>query len=554
MTQTLTPVMQDAGDARPRLPGEKAEWIICLLLTALLVAFHVMRVGYAGAFWRDEVGTLRIAESPSLLQGFSNQCDSAPILTAGLIHVWRWTGFGATPVGLRTFGMLVGLSILAVLWVSSLRMGGRPPLISLSLFALHPVVIQWGDTLRGYGLGTALALAGLLLAWEVVRTPRPRLGVAALMAVVFILEVNCLYMSAFFVFATCVGMGVVCLRSRQWVTLAVTAAAGAVSAGSMLLYLPVLRALNDVHELSALPRALFHPIQNLTESVGAAGVQMPAVWGGILIVGLAFACVVIVRTGSDLMLFATTSMLLSIGGFGLYLWKVGFDANVWYFIPCMGIVAWWLDSLRASAKLIAPRIALYVSLACAFYLVPANLAHAWRQVHERQTNVDQAAALIASHASDGDVVLIAPHYLAPAFARYYPRTDPILSLPPVDIHTPRLDHQFKAVMIREHPIDPVLAQIQQALQAGHRVWATEYFMLSRSDPRMSPMPPAPHAPTGWAANPYVFSWEVQTGWFLRDHARNVEIIALEKESGKGSGVNNRECVQKIGVFEGWKEQ
>ena len=54
--------------------------------------------------------------------------DSFPILMPLAFHIWMALGLGNSDLNLRLFGLLVGLGILAALWVSSWKIRRAPPL------------------------------------------------------------------------------------------------------------------------------------------------------------------------------------------------------------------------------------------------------------------------------------------------------------------------------------------------------------------------------------------------------------------------------------------
>src|ERR1700688_4736445 len=84
----------------------------------------------------------------------------------------RSRGGGAR--ALRAFGLAVGLGIAGILWLNARTTARTVPLLSLALLGLDVPFLVFGESLRGYGMGSALILLtyGLLArALAVRRSP-----------------------------------------------------------------------------------------------------------------------------------------------------------------------------------------------------------------------------------------------------------------------------------------------------------------------------------------------------------------------------------------------
>src|SRR4028119_1490782 len=133
---------------------------------------------HAGARWRDEAGAAQLAAFPSLREVFENFPHEAfPLLFPVTLRTYMGV-FGDSDLAFRLFGLAVGLAILAALWRNA-RAAGALPLAPPALVPLHPALpppraprplaplalVQpppafplYGDSIRGYGLGTLAIL------------------------------------------------------------------------------------------------------------------------------------------------------------------------------------------------------------------------------------------------------------------------------------------------------------------------------------------------------------------------------------------------------------
>src|SRR4029450_13291153 len=99
-------------------------------------------------------------------------------------------------------------------------------------------MIRTGDSLRGYGVGSALAVLTLAVIWRLSR--RPSLSTFCGAVVLAVLSVNSLYQNAFLLFAACCGGFVVCAVERRWRDMLPVLAVGVAAAVSLLPYIPLI--------------------------------------------------------------------------------------------------------------------------------------------------------------------------------------------------------------------------------------------------------------------------------------------------------------------------
>ena len=154
-----------------------------VLLSLLAVALHIVRAQNAGGLWRDEAGAVQLANLPTIGEVFQRFPHEAfPMLFPLTVRAWT-AAFGSSDLALRLFGLIVGLTILGVLWLNA-RSAGTVPLVSVALLGFHPWLLTYGDAVRGYGLGTALILLTFWAYARLVERPDGRaVAIAAVTAI-----------------------------------------------------------------------------------------------------------------------------------------------------------------------------------------------------------------------------------------------------------------------------------------------------------------------------------------------------------------------------------
>src|SRR5207247_3602352 len=182
-----------------------SNWITAALVTLFAAYLHVLFLLNAGGLWRDEAELVHLSLLPSFSEVWQNlPHDSCPILMHLVVRAWSAAAsLGNTDPGLRVLGLYVGLFLLLTFWLASWTMRGGAPLLAVTLAGLNLTMVRAGDSLRGYGLGSALAVLMLAVIWRLAC--RPSLTVFSCAVAVAVLSVQALYQNAFFVFAACCG-------------------------------------------------------------------------------------------------------------------------------------------------------------------------------------------------------------------------------------------------------------------------------------------------------------------------------------------------------------
>jgi hypothetical protein len=251
---------------------------MALVLTAVVAALSVVRMLHAGGLWRDEAGAARLAALPTLreIAGLF-QHEAFPPLFAVTVRAYSHMA-GSSDQALRVFGLAVGLTIAGILWLNAWTTARTVPLLSLALLGLDLPFLFFGESVRGYGMGSALILLtyGLLaraVAWQPAghsldgslaerqaprmargpgeagktepplsagpaplagrRSPAGLIGLAAIAAVA---SVQVLVSNAALLLALCTAAAMVAVARRRWLVAGGIVGCGAVAALSLLPY------------------------------------------------------------------------------------------------------------------------------------------------------------------------------------------------------------------------------------------------------------------------------------------------------------------------------
>jgi hypothetical protein len=498
---------------------------VALGATGLLLFLHLRLLVKAGPLWRDEVNSLVVATQPTLAALWARlDTESFPWLHFALLRAWCAAGLGSDP-GLRCFGLLFGLLILAALWLNRRLLGPSPPLVSLCLFALSPVAIRWGDSVRGYGLAVTTALLAFALLFRAVSRPRPlEIGLATLAGVA---SVQALYQNAVLLFAMgLAGATVSWTRGRRREAL-IPLGIGAVAALSLLPYAGVIARSHATTVVSVEPISLGSLLGVVSRALGTdPGLQgpvraMPVVWAGLLAVAVVVGTLRlraraprVSRRRRGLALYALLTLVVALPLYLAMLLQVGFRTQPWYYLTLMGVTVSGIESIL-DVRTAGLRLLRLCGAGALIGLVAPG-------VHEylglRQTNVDWVVRALGSPSAE-DLVVVVPWYYGVSFNRYYRGAAPWTMLPPLEdrsLHRPDL---VKAMLAREDPAEPVFERVRAVLAGGHRLFLVGSFAgrVAEAPPRL---PPAPTSPSGWWQGAYSASWSAQLQFELQHHARS----------------------------------
>ena len=233
-----------APDVRARLPKPGAEVLATLGGTLLAATLLVLAAMNVGPLWRDEVNTANLAQMPSAHDFWLNlSFESFPPLWPLLLRSGYALGWVDGDWTIRVMGLYVGFLFLGSLWLCIRWLGGRAPTLSVALLGCLPAFIFIVGANRAYGLGCCLLVLSFGTIWRLLECLSPaRILLAGGACLLF---AHCVYYDVILLVAMLAGGVLVALRRHQWKTLGVLAAMGLICAGSMAIYVPVVRRGSD---------------------------------------------------------------------------------------------------------------------------------------------------------------------------------------------------------------------------------------------------------------------------------------------------------------------
>ena len=523
---------------------------MALALTGASILLHLFSYTEAGGLWRDEIAITNIATLPSWGETFrALPHDHCPIVFPAVVRIWTALGLGQTNTGKRVLGLGVGLFLMASFWAAGRMMNGEPPLLFLSLVAVNPTIIRYGDSIRGYALGIALIVLTMGLIWRFIAVPNVRRGCVAGIAAV--LSVQTLYQNSFFLLAICVAGSIVSFRQRQRFKALGVLAVGFVAALSLLPYIhPVFRA-QSWWILNKTGTNLTIAWRHLSHITGTFFIGL---WVIVILFAAAFGIGKLLlktqdaekRDQPDLVLFGGIALVLGLIGFWGFLKLTGLPTQIWYYIPGLCFAMACCDAVVPRIHPVTGISVLAIAIAALVVSPSAYTALRWRQ-----TNGDLLAAQVARNADANDLVIVHPWYFGLTYAYYYRGAAKWTTLPPIgDYRFHRYD-LIKEKLATTNAIAPVMAQAEAVLRSGHRLWIVGQLSAPPAGAPIPRDPPvAPHGPLGWSDRPYIEAWGNKFGYFLEQHITNA--VLFVDPSTNAIPINPLERM-KLVVVRGWED-
>ncbi len=518
---------------------DRVELGVALAATIVAVGLRLHAFRHVGALWRDEINTANLIASPTLASLWRGlEFESFPVLFPFVLRGWAAIA-GDSDAALRVLGLLGGLSIIAAAWLVAANRS-RPPVLALALLAVNPEIIRWGSSVRAFGWAAGLATAALVLLVAAAGDRSRRRW--AVVAIVVLATMQCLYQNAILVAAAVFGVGLAALLRRDQGSAAWAAAVGLAGAASLLPYLETIARVSrwsDVNQSAYAPGFL---LGKAWASVAAGGVVPGAAFGLLAGAGIAagvFAAATQRRSeadGSRAVAFGASGVAAALG-FAVFVLQLGLPTQSWYYLGVIAFVAIAADAALGMLRSTAVRVA---SLGIALVVLATGVGPAVTALRARNSNADAVAVALDARARPGDLVVVSPWYLVFGVDRYYRGPAAVVTVPPLaDTSLHRYD-LLRQTMSSPGAIEPLIGRIEEVLSAGGRVYVAGRLPPSRLGWSVPDLPPPPLPDTGWNAAPYLFVWSSRVGAFLLSHSTESSLVPVEHPGGPLENIALRE--------------
>ncbi len=484
------------------------EMVVAILAAIAFVVLLAVRGLSAGGLWRDEAGAVQLARMGTFKEiGLLYPFESFPMLFP--ITLRTFTAFtGTTDGALRTFGLLVGLSLIPISFFNCRAWKSGPPLFLLPLVGFNTAFLMWGTSVRGYGIGSMLLLLTIGLAARALSRPTKLISAALLTSA--LASTHLLLNNLPLLAAMTISAAIVLVLRRRRRDASVALLIGVVCGASAVPYL-VRYSTADWNVLLKYPVGIGGLLSQLTIALGEPVILMPWIWIATITGALISGMLVVVRqwhsetTGeTDAKAFAFLSLLFGVGFYYLFLRGVNYPTQPWYYLTLVVFIAGLLDpllALRPPASIYrACRIGFAVAALC---LLPVA---GWSRVRVRNTNIDLVAEFLKQNAAASDLVVVNPWYLGVSFQRYYQGHAAWMTVPDFPFHRVHRFDLMKSKMSQQTPLADLYSRMQSTLERGSRVWLVGGAHVPEPDARSANIGPAPDPQFGWSSDAYLTVW------------------------------------------------
>lgn len=533
-------------------------------------------VTQVGGLWRDETNSVNMANLASFREmwGFLDY-DSFPILFFAILRGWSALSGMDNDAGLRAFGCLMGLGILATLFWNARSLGARWPVLSLALVGLNPMIIRYGDSVRAYGLGMILILLTFRAFWRIVDPTTPltarRVGLGLILA---LLSVHTLYYNSVLLLAIAAGACAVALRAGDWRRIGVVLGIGLIAALSLLPYVPMMQRMREWTFLVSYPADLAWIWKRLGEVTGSPDPFGVWIFAGLFVAGVSLVAMKLGATAlrrfrasanaaperrelPDAVLFAGVAAVVGVIGYISFLDVLNYYTAPWYYVALVAFTSCALDVLfgawqqRANTEGSLSLVLRSARALVAVAVLGLSGTAAWNELTIRHTNLDQVAARLQPLTTKGDLILVPRWECAITLSRYYRGPATIATLPPIDDHRfHRYDLYLAKLLEGDDAVQPVLEKMEEALRSGGRVFVVGALPFPPADAAEPVLPPMRRGADGtWQGAAPTAKWYFRAGQLLVAHATHAGDV--EVPLSPGTRVQGYENL-RIMVARGWQ--
>lgn len=511
---------------------KRFEFAVAVLLTIGLIAAHLVFFVHAGPLWRDEISSLALATKPTLSEFWQSlRFDPFPVGYFFLLRIWNAIGLSQGDLQLRALGLLIGLGLLAAIWIASYAADKSAPLWPLALFGFNPLALETGDSLRPYGFGLIwIVLAFGLIARIAIGNPKKITIICGFVAAILSVQSN--FTNALILFAIICGAALVLLKNRAWSKILLVLGIGATAAISLLPYLPIMKATTEWSKILANENHFWNVIAVARDAIASSGVVSEWVWVAIAAAVVVAVLVVLVRnrpterSDRDRIMFAAVVLFVAVAVTIGFLCAAKYLVFPRYFLAVIAISGLCLNNFwNAIPNRTAIRA---VGLGLALIVTITSVRPLFALAQTRMTNCDQIAATLEQRAAAEDLIIMTSPLYGISFQRYYHGSASWVTLPPIEDLTLHRWDLIKQTIAKPDPVPELVARAQNVLQSGHRI-----FLVGKLGPAPATepesLPPAPQSQFGWNMEAYTTQWKSELTYWFEHHALHGTNIPLDEK-------------------------
>jgi hypothetical protein len=563
---------------------ERVAFVLSATLTFAIGGLQLLRLFEAGGLWRDEAAALQLATLPQaqdIFREFPHEAFPPPFFF--LIRSWTAV-FGTGDIGLRLYGLLIGLCITAALWWVTWTVRRSVPLISLALIGFNGAFLMWGTEVRGYGLAVCCIVVFIALLWRLIERPTNGRAAAAMVGALCATQ---------FLLHNLVLLAVLCAagifqswRQEKIRPVAIIILIGLIAAACLVPYLGRLNSAREWDVIVRTPGVWENMQVKLGEALGGSGWWNVPFWG-ILFLTTAFVFVLgylqprvlkldahrsnrIASTSfrgrgrtigrseahvagarntpsrskagdsdartseprrtsksQDVLLFSGSILLLGTAVYFTFLFALQYPTQAWYYLSLLAISAVSIDLAWASLKHL--KWARYARIWVAVIVAIGSLWPTFRAARTRMTNIDLIARRLEASATKEDLVIVMPWQLGISFNRYYHGVAPWMTVPPIQSHAFHRYDLVKPLMVmpdQNEPIRPVFDKIGEALDKRRRVWVVTLLEATKPVDALPELVAAPNGQYGWNEQTHTGAWCIRVLAYIQGRSAGSEAVKV----------------------------
>ena len=322
---------------------------------------------------------------------------------------------------------------------------------------------------------------------------------------------------------------------------------GALAALSLTAYVPIIRRTQEWAVIVANKNDIATVLAVGRDAIANSGAFAKWTWISLIIATLLALPSVLVFRGSredvdlarDRFVFAGTTLLVAAAGTIGFLSAASYLVFPRYFVAAMAIAALCINIFwNALPRSVSIRA---LSLCLAILVALTSLGLLLERARMRMTNSDRIASVLEQRAGPDDLVVVTSSLYGISIQRYYHGRADWVALPPLaDFSLHRWD-LLKQAIAGPDPVPELLSQVQNVLQAGHKL-----FLVGKLGPapatQPEPLPPAPQSQFGWQMEVYTNHWKSELIYWIEHHALHGTNLSIDQNEP----VNP---LEQLGLFE-----